>query len=58
MGDLIRFFDNLFRHLGFIVPQTLNYLFFQSFDFERTLCRLFVRTKFDICAFIIRYIYI
>jgi hypothetical protein len=38
-----------------IAPKTLNYLAFQSFDFERTWWRLFqkrdVRTKFDIYVF-------
>ena len=46
----------LFRHFGFIAPKTLNYLAFQSFDFERTWWRLIqtrvVRTKFDIYVFI------
>ena len=45
-----------FRPFGFIAPKTLNYLAFQSFDFERTRWRLFqkrvVCTKFDICVFI------
>ena len=40
---------------GFIVPKTLNYLAFQSFNFERTWWRLFqkcvVRTKLDIYVF-------
>jgi len=27
---------NLFRPFGFIAPKTLNYLAFQSLDFERT----------------------
>ena len=40
-----------FRPFGFIAPKTLNYLAFQSFDFERTWWRLFqkgvVCTKFD-----------
>ena len=44
-----------FRPFGFIAPKTLNYLAFQSFDFERTWWRLFqkrvVRTKFDIYLF-------
>jgi hypothetical protein len=26
----------MFRPFGFIAPKTLNYLVFQSFDFERT----------------------
>jgi hypothetical protein len=37
-------------------PKTLNYMAFQSFDFERTLLRLFqkrvVRTKLDIYVLI------
>jgi hypothetical protein len=41
--------------LGFIAPKTLNYLVFQSFDFEHTWWRLFqkrvVRTNFDIYVF-------
>ena len=45
----------LFRPFGFIAPKTLNYLAFQSFDFERTWWRLIqkrvVRTKFDIYFF-------
>jgi hypothetical protein len=45
-----------FRPFGFIAPKTLNYLSFQSFDFERTWWRLFrkrvLRTKFDIYFFI------
>ena len=40
----------------FIAPKTLNYSVFQSFDFERTLWRLFqkhaVYTKLDIYVFI------
>ena len=43
---------------GFIAPTILNYLAFQSFDFEHTWWRLFqkrvVRTRFDICVFIER----
>ena len=39
-----------------MAPKTLNYLAFQSFDFERTRWRLFqkrvVRTKFDIYVII------
>ena len=42
----------LVRPFGFIAPKTLNYLAFQSFDFERTWWRLcykrIVCTKFDI----------
>jgi len=41
---------------GFIAPKTLNFLAFQSFDFESTWWKLFqkrvVRTKFDIYVFI------
>ena len=41
--------------LGFISPKTLNYLAFQSFDFERTWWRLFQkrveRTRFDMYVF-------
>jgi len=41
---------------GFIASNTLNYLAFQYFDFERTLWRLFqkrvVRTKSDIYGFL------
>ena len=43
---------------GFIAPTILNYLAFQSFDFEHTWWRLFqkrvVRTRFDIYVFIER----
>ena len=46
----------LFRTFGFIARKTLNYLAFQSVDFERTSCRLFqkhiMRTKFDIYVLI------
>jgi len=46
----------MFRDFGFIAPKTLNYLAFNSFDFERTWWRLIqkrvVRTKFDIYVFI------
>jgi hypothetical protein len=46
---------SMFRPFDFIAPKT--YLAFQSFDFERTWCRLFqkrvVRTKFDIFVFIL-----
>ena len=42
--------------LCLLAPQNLNYLVFQSFDYERTWWRLFqkhvVRTKFDIYFFI------
>ena len=42
--------------IGFIASNTLNYLAFQSFDFEHTWWRLFqkrvVRTKLDINVFI------
>ena len=49
--------DIMFMPFGFIAPQILNYLAFQSFDFVRTWWWLFqkrvVRTKFDIygCCF-------
>ena len=47
----------LFRPFGFITHKTLNYLAFQSLDFERTWWRLFqkrvVRAKLDIYGFII-----
>ena len=48
----------LFRPFGFIAPKPLNYLVFESFDFERTWWGLFrrrvVRTaKFAIYIFII-----
>ena len=43
---------------GFIAPKALNYLAFQSFDFDRTWWKLFqkrvVRTKFDNYVFIIQ----
>jgi len=39
-------------YFGFIASKTLNYLAFQTFDFEHTWWRLFqkrvVRTKFEI----------
>ena len=42
----------MFRRFGFIALKTLNYLAFQSFDFERTWWRLFqkrvVCTKFNL----------
>ena len=47
----------LFRPFRFIAPKNLNYLAFQSFDFECTWWRLFhkrvVCTKLDIYVFII-----
>jgi hypothetical protein len=47
----------LFRPFGFIAPKSLNYLVFESFDFERTwwglIRRRVVRTKFAIYIFII-----
>jgi len=47
----------MFRPFGFIGHKALNYLAFQSFDFERTWWRLFqkrvVRTKYDIYVFIL-----
>jgi hypothetical protein len=46
----------LFMPFGFIATKTLNYLGFQSADFERTRWRLFqkrvVRTTFDIYVLI------
>ena len=46
----------LLRPFGFIAPKPLNYLVFESFDFERTWWELFrkhvVRTKFAIYIFI------
>jgi hypothetical protein len=49
--------DIMFMPFGFIAPKTLNYLAFQSFDFECTWWRLFqgrvVRTKFDIYFFMV-----
>ena len=46
----------LFRSFGFITPKTLNYLAFQSFDFELTWWRLLqkgvVRILFDIYVLI------
>ena len=45
-------------HFDFIALKTINYLAFQSFDFERTRWRLFQkrveRTKFDIYVFIMQ----
>jgi hypothetical protein len=44
--------DLMFRPFGFIAPKTLNYLVFESFDFERTWWglswRCVVHTKFVI----------
>jgi hypothetical protein len=44
------------KALWFITPKTLNFLAFQSFDFECTWWRLFeegvMHTKFDIYSFI------
>ena len=43
-----------FRPFGFIAPKNLNYLVFQSFDFEHTWWTLFqkrvLHTRFDICV--------
>ena len=59
IGDLIsRFCLSRLDPLVLLLPITLNYLAFQSFDFQCTWWRLFqkrvMRTKFDIYVFIIR----
>ena len=55
-GDLSLFWLSCLGLLVLVLPKLLNYLAFQSFDFERTWWRLFqkdvVRTKFDIYVFI------
>ena len=54
---IMMLYSRLFRPFDLIAPKTLNYLTFQSFDFECTWWRLFqkrsVRTKFDIYTFIV-----
>jgi len=49
----------LFIPFGFLVSKTLNYLAFQTFDFDRTWWRLYqkvvVYVKFDIYVFINAY---
>jgi hypothetical protein len=35
----------LFRPFGFIAPKTLDYLTFQSFDFERHLMKVIPETR-------------
>ena len=56
---LSRFWLSCFGSLVLLLPKLLNYLAFESFDFERTSWRLFqkrvVRTKFDIYVFIFYY---
>jgi hypothetical protein len=51
--------DILFRTIGFIVPKTIFFLVFESFDFERTWWRLLqkrvVHITFYICVFIFNY---
>jgi len=38
-------FAILFRPFGFIAPKTLNYLAFQSFDFEHHLMKVIPETR-------------
>ena len=44
IDDLNRFLAIMFRPFGFIAPKTLNYLAFQSLDFERHLMKVILET--------------